>query len=29
LDDHKGATGRLRGKVRDVEHILGKPLSPL
>jgi len=27
LDDRKGATGRLRGKVRDVEQILGKPLS--
>ena len=29
LDDRKGATGRLRGKVRDVEQILGKPLSRL
>ena len=27
LDDRKGATGRLQGKVRDVEQILGKPLS--
>jgi len=27
LDDRKGATGRLRGKVEDVEKILGKPLS--
>ncbi len=27
LDDRKGATGRLRGKVRDVEQILGKSLS--
>lgn len=27
LDDRKGATGRLRGKVRDVEQILEKPLS--
>jgi uncharacterized protein (TIGR00106 family) len=27
LDDRKGATGRLLGKVRDVEQILGKPLS--
>lgn len=27
LDDRKGVTGRLRGKVRDVEQILGKPLS--
>lgn len=25
LDDRKGATGRLKGKVRDVEEILGKP----
>ncbi len=27
LDDRKGATGRIRGKVLDVEKILGKPLS--
>ncbi len=27
LDDRKGATGRLQGKVRDIEEILGKPLS--
>ncbi len=27
LDDRKGATGRLRGKVEDVEKILGKSLS--
>ena len=27
LDDRKGATNRLQGKVRDVEQILGKPLS--
>ena len=27
LDDRKGATGRLQGKVHDVEQILGKPLS--
>jgi len=26
LDDRKGAVGRLRGKVQDVEQILGKPL---
>lgn len=26
LDDRQGATGRLAGKVRDVEEILGKPL---
>ena len=26
LDDRRGATGRLAGKVRDVEEILGKPL---
>lgn len=26
LDDRRGATGRLEGKVRDVEEILGKPL---
>jgi len=24
--DRRGATGRLKGKVRDVEEILGKPL---
>jgi uncharacterized protein YqgV (UPF0045/DUF77 family) len=27
LDDRKGATGRLQGKVHDVEQILGKRLS--
>lgn len=27
IDDRKGATGRLRGKVTDVERILGKTLS--
>jgi uncharacterized protein (TIGR00106 family) len=27
MDDRRGATGRLVGKVRDVEQILGKPLS--
>lgn len=27
LDDRRGATGRLEGKVRDVEEILGKSLS--
>ena len=27
LDDRTGATGRLLGKVRDVEQILGKSLS--
>jgi uncharacterized protein (TIGR00106 family) len=27
LDDRKGATGRLQGKVSDVEQILGKTLS--
>jgi uncharacterized protein (TIGR00106 family) len=27
LDDRTGATGRLQGKVRDVEQILGKRLS--
>jgi hypothetical protein len=26
LDDRKGGVGRLRGKVQDVEQILGKPL---
>lgn len=26
LDDRRGATGRLEGKVQDVEEILGKPL---
>lgn len=26
IDDRKGATGRLEGKVRDVEEVLGKPL---
>lgn len=27
IDDRKGATGRLEGKVKDVEEIVGKPLS--
>jgi uncharacterized protein (TIGR00106 family) len=27
IDDRRGATGRLEGKVKDVEQILGKPLS--
>lgn len=27
LDDRKGAVGRIEGKVRDVEEILGKQLS--
>ena len=27
LDDRKGATDRIHGKVRDIEEILGKPLS--
>lgn len=27
LDDRKGATGRLEGKVKDVEQVLGKPLA--
>ncbi len=26
LDERRGASGRLEGKVRDVEEILGKPL---
>ena len=26
IDDRRGATGRLGGKVRDVEKVLGKPL---
>lgn len=26
IDDRRGATGRLEGKVRDVEEVLGKPL---
>lgn len=26
IDERKGATGRLEGKVRDVEEVLGKPL---
>jgi uncharacterized protein (TIGR00106 family) len=26
IDERKGATGRLEGKVRDVEGVLGKPL---
>jgi uncharacterized protein (TIGR00106 family) len=27
IDDRAGATGRLSGKVRDVEEVLGKKLS--
>jgi uncharacterized protein (TIGR00106 family) len=27
IDDRRGATGRLEGKVRDVEQVLGKSLS--
>ena len=27
IDDRKGATGRLLGKVRDVEEVLGRKLS--
>ena len=27
IDERRGATGRLEGKVRDVEGILGKPLQ--
>ena len=27
IDDREGAEGRLEGKVRDVEGILGKPLG--
>jgi uncharacterized protein (TIGR00106 family) len=27
LDERKGATGRLQGKVKDVEELLGKPLQ--
>lgn len=27
IDERKGATGRLEGKVKDVEQVLGKPLS--
>ena len=27
MDDRKGATGRLAGKVRDVEEVLGKRLG--
>jgi uncharacterized protein (TIGR00106 family) len=27
LDDRKGATGRIDGKVKDVEEVLGKRLS--
>ena len=27
LDDRRGATGRLEGKVRDVESVLGKKLG--
>ncbi|MGA7521160.1 MAG: MTH1187 family thiamine-binding protein [Acidobacteriaceae bacterium] len=26
IDERKGATGRLEGKVRDVEEVVGKPL---
>src|ERR1700735_1485573 len=29
IDDRRGATGRLEGKVRDVEEVLGKPLRRL
>lgn len=29
IDDRRGATGRLQGKVHAVEQILGKPLRPL
>jgi len=27
IDDRKGATGRLAGKVKDVEEVLGKRLA--
>lgn len=27
IDDRRGATGRLDGKVRDVEQVLGRQLS--
>jgi len=27
IDDRKGATGRLEGKVKDVEEVLGKTLE--
>lgn len=27
IDDRKGATGRIEGKVKDVEEVLGKRLS--
>lgn len=27
IDDRKGATGRLEGKVQDVEQVLGRELS--
>jgi uncharacterized protein (TIGR00106 family) len=27
IDERKGATGRLQGKVRDVEEVLGKKLG--
>lgn len=27
IDDREGATGRLRGKVRDVEEVLGRKIS--
>lgn len=26
IDERRGATGRLEGKVRDVEEVVGKPL---
>lgn len=26
IDERKGATGRLEGKVKDVEEVVGKPL---
>jgi len=29
IDERRGATGRLEGKVRDVEEIVGKPLRRL
>ena len=27
IDDRAGATGRLKGKVGDVEHVLGRKIS--
>jgi uncharacterized protein YqgV (UPF0045/DUF77 family) len=27
IDDRKGATGRIEGKVKDVEEIIGIPLE--